>query len=229
MAMSGSDAQRLDADTVGLHLSGPILTVTDGPGGTTVFAAFDPVDGGPDAALEIRSDCADLPKGLFATQLGPCVCLMTNRTLVGSAKVCFPNPMHSAALTYVVRCRPAAAVTPPSCSEREGGGGPDEFLVEGKCCQILAGTVTGSDPLCGTTESFETTIASGITVDLDRDDTPDVVDNCPGISNYNQRDLDSDGVGDACDNCPDTPNRDQADADHDGVGDGCESLDAGGG
>ena len=41
--------------------------------------------------------------------------------------------------------------------------------------------------------------------DLDRDGTPDTLDNCPGLAN-DQSDADSDGKGDDCDPCPDLAN-----------------------
>ena len=74
--------------------------------------------------------------------------------------------------------------------------------------------------------------------DGDGDGIPDVIDNCPGVSNPDQAEaaterfrshedpsawiLAPDGVGDACDNCPDISNPDQMDTDGDGIGDDCE-------
>ena len=71
--------------------------------------------------------------------------------------------------------------------------------------------------------------------DLDQDGVPDIIDNCPGIANPDQRDTDADGRGDACDpdddgdgiadgqdNCPLVPNPGQSDVDKDGVGDLCD-------
>ncbi|MEP7220799.1 MAG: thrombospondin type 3 repeat-containing protein, partial [Bacteroidota bacterium] len=60
--------------------------------------------------------------------------------------------------------------------------------------------------------------------DADNDSIPDLCDNCPNVSNYNQRDRDGDGVGDVCDNCPTVINGDQADLDSNGIGDACESF-----
>lgn len=62
-------------------------------------------------------------------------------------------------------------------------------------------------------------------LDSDKDGIPDEEDNCPLISNSNQKDVDNDNVGDVCDNCPSVTNRDQHDSNKNGVGDACE-LDA---
>lgn len=58
--------------------------------------------------------------------------------------------------------------------------------------------------------------------DPDKDGVPTYSDNCPFISNADQRDRDIDGVGDACDNCPFVSNRNQEDEDKDLVGDACD-------
>lgn len=42
--------------------------------------------------------------------------------------------------------------------------------------------------------------------DMDGDDWLDDEDNCPNVSNPEQRDRDQDGIGDECDSCPATPN-----------------------
>lgn len=60
--------------------------------------------------------------------------------------------------------------------------------------------------------------------DSDNDGVPDIIDNCSGTSNADQRDLDGDGLGDVCDNCPSVPNPDQSDADGDGIGDACDGF-----
>jgi len=84
-----------------------------------------------------------------------------------------------------------------------------------------------------TITSFLATTAS----DIDGDGIIDSLDNCPNISNVNQRDHDSNGEGNACedsdgdskldniDNCPIIPNPGQEDADFNGTGDVCEDTD----
>lgn len=67
------------------------------------------------------------------------------------------------------------------------------------------------------------TACSTAPVDTDRDGIPDSSDNCPKVSNPDQKDSDGDGVGDACDNCPSTANPDQKDSDGNGVGDVCQA------
>jgi len=62
--------------------------------------------------------------------------------------------------------------------------------------------------------------------DPDGDGICDGVDNCPTVSNPDQKDTDNDGVGDACDNCPAVANPDQKDTDNDGVGDACDNCPA---
>lgn len=72
-------------------------------------------------------------------------------------------------------------------------------------------------------------------VDSDNDGVPDSTDNCPYVSNPDQKhtdmrlsqgdacaDFDRDGIINSKDNCPDIPNADQADKDGDGIGDACD-------
>ena len=59
--------------------------------------------------------------------------------------------------------------------------------------------------------------------DTDLDNVIDGEDNCPGVSNPDQRDIDGDTIGDVCDNCASRANAGQTDSDGNGVGDVCEA------
>ena len=58
--------------------------------------------------------------------------------------------------------------------------------------------------------------------DGDGDGVPDNLDNCPSVSNADQRDHDSDGRGDVCDLCPHIAEATDVDNDGDGIGDACD-------
>ncbi|MBI2463741.1 thrombospondin type 3 repeat-containing protein [Candidatus Peregrinibacteria bacterium] len=76
--------------------------------------------------------------------------------------------------------------------------------------------------------------------DSDNDGFPNFQDNCPTVSNADQKDDDKDNIGNACetscpdkdkdgqcdsdDNCPDVYNPDQTDSDRDGIGDACDTT-----
>lgn len=67
-------------------------------------------------------------------------------------------------------------------------------------------------------------------VDLDGDEIPNKLDNCPLIPNPAdigigiQSDLDGDGYGDPCDLCPKHPSSNNNDSDGDGLGDACDNC-----
>ncbi len=59
-------------------------------------------------------------------------------------------------------------------------------------------------------------------LDTDNDGTIDCKDNCPSVSNPDQKDTDNDSKGDVCDNCPLVYNPDQSDINKNGIGDLCD-------
>ena len=74
--------------------------------------------------------------------------------------------------------------------------------------------------------------------DDDQDGIPDEEDNCPYVTNADQKDYDDDAKGDVCDpdvdgdevdnledNCIYDPNPEQADINENGIGDACEGVD----
>lgn len=75
---------------------------------------------------------------------------------------------------------------------------------------------------------------SFVPADSDKDQVPDMYDNCVSIQNTDQTDVDSNGKGDVCDdfdrdgvigqsdNCLNIPNYNQKDTDGDSVGDACD-------
>jgi len=80
------------------------------------------------------------------------------------------------------------------------------------------GLVDCEDPDCSENEGCDPM------ADPDLDGFPNIIDNCPLVSNENQSDTDGDQIGDACDNCPIDINPLQEDSDEDGIGDACDGY-----
>lgn len=82
---------------------------------------------------------------------------------------------------------------------------------------------SGSNPYLGQTwPAYAHDAVLNAPNDADGDGKLDQFDNCPFVSNRDQRDADGDGIGDACDNCPLVANPDQRDTDGNGKGDACD-------
>jgi hypothetical protein len=129
-----------------------------------------------------------------------------------------------------------------SCTDTDGDGCGDPDFPASTCCAdgCPADPAKTAPSACG----------CGVPdVDADGDSVAECIDNCPGMSNADQRDTDEDDIGDACDpctdrdgdgwgdtflepacplngrdNCPTVFNPDQTDSDSDLVGDPCDSC-----
>ena len=87
-------------------------------------------------------------------------------------------------------------------------------------------------------EDYSPKTPPNIPIDIDYDGIVDSQDNCPSVSNPDQKNTNGDEYGDACqigdqdndgitdfkDNCRYAANPDQKDEDNDGVGDACENI-----
>jgi hypothetical protein len=159
-----------------------ITHVISGPEGTTVFTTADPSD------LVVESSCDGFPDGLFAKRFGSCVKITSSVPITVAVKICFPNQNHqpdaNPAEAEILRATPATGSCPRS-----------EKLISGACAGILF--TLGPDPICADSDALGT-FAAGVPLDTDGDFVPDLVDNCPFVSNITQVDTDGDGIGDAC-------------------------------
>ena len=97
--------------------------------------------------------------------------------------------------------------------------------------QVIISNLSGNPTLVSDTTDYyyhfcgghlSATACKTTVVDSDGDGIPDSRDNCPKVSNADQKDTDGDGIGDACDNCPLAVNSDQKDSNGNGIGDVCE-------
>jgi hypothetical protein len=217
-----------DWNNNGLGDACDVFTI-NGPGGTTIVGDFgEGANGNGGVALD--TSCADIPEGLVASYLDPCVHVTGGAALQDSARLCFPNPNRANIDVALLRCRPALPTTPASCpapAASPAGTARASVLFHSACCEALAEYVAGPDPMCANVTDLSGTYIAAVLADSDNDFSPNLWDNCVNVANFDQADRDGDGVGDACDNCPDVANPDQADSDHDGVGDACEARDGG--
>jgi hypothetical protein len=109
-----------------------------------------------------------------------------------------------------------------ACTSRDDSGvcGPPLSPRGGVYCCFAPDRTYTSMQWCVPADGFAHFFHANLT-DTDGDTIPDVIDNCPNVSNPRQDDTDGDGIGDACDNCPYTYNPDQSLSDA-GIGTACE-------
>ena len=162
-------------------------------GNKNAEGSFDCGGGGqivaPVSTLTVTPDCSGVPATLFSTRYA-CMHVTTTDPLVGTAHVCFPDPLESTE-SGVVACLPApASGETPVCASTDR-------LFSGLCCRHLPGGLPGRTTICGDTDRFGD-FAAGALHDTDGDFVPDIDDNCILVPNTDQRDSVGDGVGDAC-------------------------------
>ena len=102
------------------------------------------------------------------------------------------------------------------------GSDADQVIISGSTsiATVVSDTTDYYYHFCG--GHLSATACKTTVVDSDGDGIPDSRDNCPKVSNADQKDTDGDGIGDACDNCPLAKNPDQKDGNGNGIGDVCE-------
>jgi hypothetical protein len=167
--------------------------------------------------LQAVSNCTNFAAGtIINTTTGICANVTVSAELFGRSTICFPRAADSRQLVY--RCHPRAACNQGEIPSVDANG----QLI---CCTSLAEVAGPSDQYCVQTDTFSS-FGYAVGNDRDSDSVPDLIDNCPSISNLFQQDRDADGVGDPCDNCPDVPNPDQKDSNHNGIGDACDVAQA---
>ncbi|XP_066951046.1 cartilage oligomeric matrix protein isoform X2 [Macrobrachium rosenbergii] len=126
--------------------------------------------------------------------------------------------------SYVCKCKVGWAGDGETCGpDRDLDGWPDFDLGcdDPRCRQDNC----VQTPNSGQEDSDGDKIGDACDDDADNDGIPNSPDNCPLISNPDQKDTDPSGPdkqGDACDNCPTIPNLEQEDNDKDGIGDACD-------
>lgn len=93
-----------------------------------------------------------------------------------------------------------------------------------------------TDPIRPTTQTINNPLYKP--ADSDSDGVADTKDNCPNVTNADQKDSNNNNVGDVCedtdfdyvinttDNCPDDANPNQSDVDGDGIGDVCDTQES---
>jgi len=94
-------------------------------------------------------------------------------------------------------------ISSPTSTYRQNG------FSENQCWRLLTSNSAGTITVTASADEFPSdsvTVVSTVP-DSDGDGVPDSSDNCPNVSNPDQKDSDGDGFGDACDAFPRNKNR----------------------
>jgi hypothetical protein len=171
-----------------------------------------------DAGLLSDPSCSGVPPDSFGYLPGSEECYQVSGNGGQYAAACFSN-LQGTDAGFPLELANSIAV----CTEIAPGG-PCTWSRHGTfCCAFTAIQIDGLPYLPGDCAVLfgATHLAYGKVVDTDMDNRPDLIDNCPYVSNPVQLDWDQDGFGNECDNCPYTYNPDQAAATDGGIGNAC--------
>lgn len=97
------------------------------------------------------------------------------------------------------------------------------FILSGSTCQTVVGTSSSGSLKVnhGFWQDF-----NFYDSDIDDDEIPDSIDNCPTVYNPLQEDTELDGIGDSCDNCIycNNPLQENGNSEINNIGDSCENC-----
>jgi hypothetical protein len=209
-AMASASTNGPDSGTAGAPATRPVSPVSAGPrsgpdasstvnveqrdaGPTISMGGSDASSPADPGTMEVsKFECAEFAEGAL-TGLGARCWRTVAFNQAGTLEVCFENPDEG-------RFRVIG------CSERDDclPGESRERLTR-LCCAGLPLTGFSFNPYCVSAGGYSTVVTAldpGGFPDSDTDFIPNIVDNCPGFSNFGQIDGDQDGVGDDCEPTP---------------------------
>jgi hypothetical protein len=163
-----------------------------------------PAVGGANMATIFQDpNCNPFQSGIQNLQASTCATVSFTGELLGPANICFPD---IGATQIVDVCDYLASGVCTGANTTVQYDSTHRRL----CCHSYPGQKMGGRD-CIAVNGFSSFASSQLSnyKDTDGDTIPDLLDNCPTVSNPNQADQDKDLIGDACDNCPTVPNQDQ--------------------
>jgi hypothetical protein len=166
------------------------------------------------AGVSADPTCSGMPTDTFLPgKQGLCTKLDLTADAAAPTSVCFPTAVGQLGVAICSGPgEPCPRFSPSAGSPARHGQ---------YCCDYLPGDPSYGELCFNVGASRFATGQFAQFRDTDGDAIADVGDNCPFLSNVDQRDSDSDGVGDVCDDCPYTYDPGQAASVDGGVGTAC--------